>query len=63
VDLKEDLSFVRQVFRHLYKEGRIFHAEDILRLIEEHPSLAEINRGIVNNEGYEKSLLEDRLVK
>jgi spore coat polysaccharide biosynthesis protein SpsF (cytidylyltransferase family) len=63
VDREEDLEFVRQVFRHLYQEGQIFYMEDVLKLIEKYPQLADINRDIVANEGYQKSLREDRIVK
>jgi spore coat polysaccharide biosynthesis protein SpsF len=63
VDLKEDLEFVRQVYKHLYKEGQIFYMEDILELLREHPNLNQINQGIATNEGYAKSLKEDRVVK
>src|SRR4030043_2067506 len=63
VDLKEDLEFVRQVYKHLYKEGQIFYMEDILELLREHPNLKKINQGIATNEGYAKSLREDRVVK
>lgn len=63
VDWKEDLKFVRQVYKHLYKEGQIFYMEDILELLREHPNLEKINQGIATNEGYEKSLKEDKVVK
>ena len=63
VDREEDLEFVRQVFRHLYQEGQIFYMEDVLKLIEKYPQLVDINRDIVANEGYQKSLREDRIVK
>ncbi|MEM1689053.1 MAG: glycosyltransferase family protein [Candidatus Hadarchaeales archaeon] len=58
VDREEDLRFVREVYERIGKE--IFHMQDVLELLKEHPELAEINRGIKRNEGYEKSLREDR---
>lgn len=58
VDREEDLRFVREVYERIGKE--IFHMQDVLELLREHPELAEINRGIKRNEGYEKSLREDR---
>jgi len=63
VDEKEDLEFVRQVYKQLYKEGHIFYMEDVLELLERHPALKKINQGIVINEGYAKSLKEDKIVK
>lgn len=63
VDEAEDLEFVRQVYRHLYKEGKIFYMEDVLELLRKDPDLEQINQGIAINEGYTKSLREDRVVK
>lgn len=63
VDEKEDLEFVRQVYKHLYEEGRIFYMEDILELLRKYPHLQQINQGIATNEGYAESLREDRIVK
>ena len=59
VDLEEDLMFVREVYKHLYKKGRIFSLNDILSLLKSHPELMRINRGITRNEGYHKSLEKD----
>jgi spore coat polysaccharide biosynthesis protein SpsF (cytidylyltransferase family) len=63
VDEKEDLEFVRQVYKHLYKEGHIFYMKDVLGLLEKYPDLKQINQGIVINEGYAKSLEEDKIVR
>jgi len=63
VDEKEDLEFVRQVYKHLYKEGHIFYMEDVVGLLERHPDLKQINRGIIINEGYAKSLKEDKIIR
>jgi len=63
VDVKEDLEFVREVYKRLYKKGRIFLMGHVLKLLEEHPELMEINKGIARNEGYLKSLKNDRIVK
>lgn len=58
VDKEEDLQFVREVYKRIGKE--FFHMEDILELLRKHRELTDINRGIRRNEGYEKSLREDR---
>ena len=63
VDEDRDLEFVRQVCKHLYQDGHIFHMEDILELLKKYPHLEKINQEIVTNEGYAKSLKEDKLVK
>lgn len=63
VDEAEDMEFVRQVYKYLYKEAQIFSMEDILELLRKHPNLEKINQGIPSNEGYDKSLREDRIVR
>lgn len=63
VDEKEDLEFVRKVYGHLYKKGQVFYMEDILKLLDKYPSLIKINQHIGINEGYVKSLKEDRIVR
>ena len=62
VDEPEDLEFVRKVYEHLYQPGQVFLMEDIVKLLERHPELLEINRGFETNEGYLRSLWEDRVV-
>jgi spore coat polysaccharide biosynthesis protein SpsF len=57
VDRKEDLEFVKTVYKNISKRPILL--EDILKLLEEHPSLLDINRKIDPHEGYKKSLLED----
>lgn len=61
VDEFEDLEFVRKVYERLYKPGRIFLMNDILKLLEQEPSLMDINAHIKCNEGYQKSLQKDKL--
>jgi spore coat polysaccharide biosynthesis protein SpsF len=61
VDEERDLEFVREVYKRLYKEGDIFYMEDILNLLKTHSGLMDINKGIVRDEGYLKSIKEDRI--
>ena len=63
VDTEKDLKFVREVYKRLYKKGGVFLMKDVLKLLEKQPKLAEINRGIARNEGYLKSLREDRVIR
>jgi spore coat polysaccharide biosynthesis protein SpsF len=63
VDEERDLRFVREVYKHLYKEGQLFATEEILELISRKPELRDINNGIERDEGYAKSLKEDSVVK
>jgi spore coat polysaccharide biosynthesis protein SpsF len=60
VDEPEDLEIIRFIYDSLYHKKRIFLMDDILELIDENPNLLDINRGAMRNEGYEKSLREDK---
>ena len=63
VDEESDLKFIREIYKRLYKKGEIFHTKDILELLSRNPELMEINSGIVRNEGYIKSLKEDKILR
>ncbi|MFX1383435.1 MAG: cytidylyltransferase domain-containing protein [Promethearchaeota archaeon] len=63
VDEKEDLDFVREVFKNLYSKKKIFLLNDILELLKEKPDLMNINNQYERNEGLLKSLKDDKIVK
>lgn len=63
VDYKADLEFVRRVYRHLFRINPYFNYHDILQLLEENPHLTSINAGIERDEGYKKSIREDRRIQ
>jgi spore coat polysaccharide biosynthesis protein SpsF len=63
VDEESDLELVREIYRKLYIDGKTFYMEDVLNLLEKFPEFLDINKGIMRNEGYLKSLREDRQVK
>jgi spore coat polysaccharide biosynthesis protein SpsF len=60
VDQEEDLILVREIFKRLFQEGGMFYTEDILKLLEKEPHLLKINSHIIRNEGYLKSLAQDK---
>lgn len=60
VDQKEDLKFVRAVYRHLYHPKRLFHTADVIALLTKKPSLLEFNKDFTGYEGYRESLKKDR---
>lgn len=62
VDHRVDLEFVRRVYHRLFNSNPYFSYEDILQLVNHYPHLSSINAGIPRNEGYKKSLLEDKHV-
>lgn len=60
IDEPEDYEFLKNIFAELYKEDSIFSYRDILDLLKSKPHLAQINSNIIRNQGYMKSLEEDR---
>ncbi len=62
VDDERDLTLVSAIYDGIGGEGRIFHMDEILRFLETNPSLLRINADIGRNEGYARSLKEDKAV-
>ena len=60
LDKPEDWVFIQQIYDRLYEPDKIFYMEDILELLEQEPDLIEINKGTVRNEGYLKSIKQDK---
>lgn len=60
LDKPEDWVFIQQVYDALYPEKPIFLMNDILHLLQERPFLADLQSATVRNEGYLKSLAEER---
>jgi spore coat polysaccharide biosynthesis protein SpsF len=58
VDYNEDLDFVREVYKSLYKPDKVFYMRDILGLLRNKPELMEINKKFIRNEAYIKALEE-----
>jgi glutamate-1-semialdehyde 2,1-aminomutase/spore coat polysaccharide biosynthesis protein SpsF len=63
VDRIQDLEFVRQVYKHLYRDGKIFSYKDIMKLLKKYPEIKRINNKAVINEGYYRSFLDVSKVK
>jgi len=57
VDEPQDLEFVRGIYAHLATGS--YGITDVLRVLHEHPELAQLNQGFARNEGYAKSLRAD----
>lgn len=60
LDEPKDYEFLKKIFDGLYTRNPYFGMNDILRFLENDPKLKHINAAIVRNEGYAKSLKEDR---
>jgi len=46
IDTTEDYELLGKIYDALYLQNKIFLLEDILKLLEEHPELTEINKSI-----------------
>ncbi|MDD5593360.1 MAG: glycosyltransferase family protein [Candidatus Margulisbacteria bacterium] len=63
VDEASDWTVVSNVFENLYHENPDFRLKDILKLYDEKPELFSANQNIKRNEGYAKSLAEDKIME
>lgn len=63
LDEKKDYEFIKSVIEELYPKKPDFRINDILSLLKKKPYLEEMNKNIERNEGYQKSLRDNRRVK
>ena len=64
VDEQRDLEFVCEVYTELYaRTNKVFYMIDIIELLGRRPELTLLNSGIIRDEGYQKSLREDKMAK
>jgi spore coat polysaccharide biosynthesis protein SpsF len=59
LDEQNDYLLLSKIYDELYKKNKIFLTNDILRFLEKNKDIKNINKDIVRNEGYLKSLSED----
>ena len=62
VDNPADLALAEAVYAGLGQGGRLFGYRELLQFLERRPDLAALNAGTFANEGYAKSVREDRVV-
>lgn len=62
VDEPADLEFVRRVYA-CFGSNHLFGMADIVALLHAHPELQAINAAFERDEGYQRSLREDVLIK
>lgn len=60
VDKPEDLALMREIFGALGAHGNLFSYREVIALLKRRPELLAINSGTIRNEGYERSLKEDK---
>jgi len=63
LDTDKDFEFLKIIFENLYMKNHSFGMNDILKLLIEQPHLEKINSNIIRNEGFLKSLSNDKLFK
>lgn len=63
MDTEEDFQLMEQIYASLYPSHRIFYMEDVLQLLRGRPELMEINQGHIRNEGYLKSLEDEKRIE
>lgn len=63
LDEKEDYVLINEIYENLYDTNEFFNMDDVLKLLEVHPELKDINSFIKRNEGLEKSLKNDKILE
>ncbi len=61
LDEEKDYVFLTKLFGSLYSGNPYFGMNDILGFLEKNPKLTNINGGIARNEGYTRSLKNDKV--
>jgi len=62
IDEPEDFEFIKIIYKNLYPKDSLFGMETILNYLRKNPEVEKINKNIIRNEGYLKSLKEDRIL-
>lgn len=62
LDREDDYTFVNLLYENLYKKNKFFGVKEILILLKQHPEYEKVNAWIPSNEGYLKSLREDKIL-
>jgi len=60
LDNPEDYEFIRLIYKNIYTKNHDFGMMKILEFIDKNPDIEKINQNINRNEGYLKSLKEDK---
>ncbi len=62
LDEPRDYDKLSAIFDALYQKDPLFHMNDVLQFLMEHPQIDMLNADILRNEGYQKSLVNDKKV-
>jgi spore coat polysaccharide biosynthesis protein SpsF len=60
VDNENDFIIISEIIKNLYSEKGVFSLKDILKFLEGRGDLLDLNRDTVRNEGYLKSLEQEK---
>ena len=63
LDRAEDFEFIKKVLESIYPSKPDFYIDDVVEFLRLNPAVEDLNKHIVSNEGYYKSLREDRIIK
>ena len=63
LDTCEDYKMITAIYDALYREGEIISLKDVLKLLDSRSDILAINAHYKRNEGYEKSLCQDRIIQ
>ena len=63
LDEPEDFKFIKIIYKNLYLEDSLFGMIKILDFLKKNPEIGELNKNIIRNEGYLKSLEKDKIIK
>ena len=61
LDEEEDYRFLKIIFDELYPVNAFFEMKEVLTFLQKHPDLERMNKNIIRNEGYKKSLKKDKI--
>lgn len=62
IDEPIDLKFIKIIYKNLYSGDSLFGMKKILDFLKKHPEIEKISKNIIRNEGYLKSLREDKII-
>ena len=60
LDQQEDFDLINKIYESLFHSNSLFGIESVINFLNQNPVLLKINEGIMRNEGYYKSLLDDK---
>lgn len=63
IDTPEDYFFIKDVYNSIFPHNSLFGMDEILKFIDDNPNAEKVNSHIMRNEGYAKSLKEDKCLK